>query len=260
VPVNLYERTFALDDIVIRSGGGGRTVEAYATPFDTPTEIHDQHGDYIETVARTAFNRTLSHGIERVGVYYHHGMTLHGTPSDLGSVPVARPLEIQPDGRGLRTVSRYNKSALADAVLEAIRNGDVRGYSFRGRIYRSNPDRVPRVPRGGQLPVITRVELGLSEYGPTPTPYYDGAAIVAVRSAGQLAADIDHLPADARRELIRILSAPTPAVVPDALSATPTPGPGAADPHQVHSGRLDIRRARLRMEALRLGVLTNGTS
>ena len=38
-----YLRTWALDDIQIsRSHGDGRTVEAYAAVFDTPTEINDR--------------------------------------------------------------------------------------------------------------------------------------------------------------------------------------------------------------------------
>src|SRR5690349_1314009 len=35
-----FTRSYPLDDIRIRSGGDGRTVEAYAAVFDTPSEIH----------------------------------------------------------------------------------------------------------------------------------------------------------------------------------------------------------------------------
>lgn len=230
VPVD-YARSWALDDIhILRTADGysdGRTVEAYAAVFDTPTEITDQHGHYIERIARTAFKRTLDHGIDRVRVFYHHAMTLHGTPSDLGSVPIGSPVEIRADGKGLRTVTRYNRSALADSVLEAIRNGDIKGYSFRGRIFQSNPSRVPKVRRGGQLPVVTRTEMGLTEYGPTPTPAYADAGILAVRALQLLA------------------STPGLAVpVPGALTATPDPGPGTEDPRSAHSARLQQLRFR----------------
>lgn len=224
-----YDRLWALDDIAVRSGGDGRTVEAYAAVFDSPTEVKDQHGHYMEVISRSAFNRAVSHGIDRIGVYYHHGMTLHGTPSDLGSVPIGSPVEVRPDGRGLRTVSRFNKSALADSVLEAIRNGDIRGYSFRGRIYQSNPLRVPKSTRAGDLPTITRTELGLSEYGPTPTPYYAEAGILAVRSAADVAANLANDKAF-RDELFRILSVRTPTDPRSDIHATPNPGPGAEDP------------------------------
>lgn len=258
-----YDRMWDLDDIEIVRGGTGREVTAYAAVFDTPSEIKDQHGHYMEVISRSAFNRAISHGIDRIGFYYHHGMTLAGTPSDLGSVPIGSPLDVRADGKGLRTVSRFNKSALADASLEAIRNGDIKGYSFRGRIFQSTPDikRVPR-SRSGDIPTVTRTELGLTEYGPTPTPYYAGAGIVAIRSAQQVADALAHLDPEEREELARIIrasgtTASTLLGDPDADYATPTTGPGAEDPRTAHSGRQlsdiarKIQRARILMGANR---------
>ncbi|MDM4722767.1 HK97 family phage prohead protease [Micromonospora sp. WMMA1363] len=227
-----YARSWALDDIhILRAADGygdGRTVEAYAAVFDTPTEITDRYGHYNEVIDRRAFNRTLSHGLDRVGVYYHHAMTLHGTPSDLGSVPIGSPVDVRADSRGLRTVTRFNRSPLADSVLEAIRNGDIKGYSFRGAIYQSNPPRVPKA-KAGRLPTVTRTELGLTEYGPTPTPAYTDAAIVAVRA-------------------LQMLASSTPGQVvrdPEEDPATPAPGLGAEDPpQQGHSGRQRLLRLR----------------
>ena len=234
-----YARSFALDGIeILRSGkgGDGRTVEAYAAVFDVPTEITDRFGHYNEIIHRSAFNRQLGLGIDRVGVYYHHGMTIHGTPSDLGSVPIGSPTDIRVDGRGLRTVTRFNKSPLAESVLEAIRGGDVRGYSFRGPIFKSNPNRVPKVRPGAALPTIVRTELGLVEYGPTPTPAYADAGIMAVRSMLQefLASTT---PRDGDQE--------TP-------PATPNLGPGTEDQLDddlvsEHSGRLHLLRLRAAM-------------
>lgn len=175
-------RSVPLTDIEILRGGTGRDVEAYAAIFGTPAEVKDQHGHYVEVIDRAAFNKAISHGISKVKVFYNHGMDLTGSPSALGSVPIGSPLEIRPDERGLLTVTRFNKSALAESVLEAIRAGDITGYSFRGRIFRSSPEgRVTRSRRGGKLPTILRQELGLTEFGPTPTPVYEGAGIVGVR-------------------------------------------------------------------------------
>lgn len=254
-----YAREWALDDIAIRSGGDGRTVEAYAAVFESPAEIHDQHGDYVEVIDRAAFNRTLSHGFDRVGVFYHHGMTLHGTPSDLGSVPIGRPLEVQADGKGLRTVTRYNKSQLADAVLESIRNGDIRGYSFRGGIYRSDPPaRIGRRAPAGGLPTVRRLELGLKEYGPTPMEAYADARILAVRSADTVAQDLAALSEEERAELIRMLTVATPLGPADPETEPATPalsGPGAEDPPTIgHSGRLHVARARTRIALARMGA------
>jgi len=234
----VYDRSFALEDIqILRSADGhgdGRTVEAYAAIFNSPAEIRDQHGHYIEDIERSAFNRTLSHGINRVGAYYHHGMTIHGTPSDLGSVPIGSPLDIRADNKGLRTVTRYNRSQLADSVLEAIRNGDIRGYSFRGPIIRSTPKRPPRARPGGSLPKWRHLELGLREYGPTPTPAYEDAGIVAVRSA------IEEL-GEKIIGRIQTMSSATPSD-PDDDNATPDPGPGTEDPRDAHSARQQLLR------------------
>lgn len=246
-------RSFALDDIHIQRGGDGRTVEAYAAVFDTPAEIRDQHGHYMEVIDRAAFNRTLSHGIGKVRVHFNHGYNLHG-PDALAAVPIGKPLSIDPDGRGLRTVTRFNHTALADSALEAIRAGDIGGYSFRGRIFRSTPDRLPRRRAGDSLPTVTRTELGLSEYGPTPHPAYEAAGILAVRSADALAVELARLDGDERAELIRLLSA-TPGGVPADDTTTPDgSGPGAEDPPAGHSGRLAIRRALLRTRLIEKGV------
>jgi HK97 family phage prohead protease len=232
-----YARSWPLDDIAIRSGGDGRTVEAYAAVFDTPSEIRDQHGHYLEVISRSAFNRAISHGIERIGVFYHHGMDLHGNPAQgPGSVPIGAPLDVRADAKGLRTVTRFNQDPFADSVLAAIRNNAIRGYSFRGKIFQSTPSRVPR-SRGNDLPTITRTELGLSEYGPTPTPAYADAGILAVRSVTAVAAQLASLDRDERAELIRILAAstpldpdPTPADPETDDTATPDVGPGTEDP------------------------------
>jgi len=185
---HLYSRVFALDDISIRAGGDGRTVTAYAAVFDSPAHIADQDGEYDEQIARTAFDKTLQERAGRIGVFYNHARTLHGSPSERGSVPIGTPLEVRPDGRGLLTVTRYNRTQLADDVLESIRNGDITGQSFTGRFIKSDP-KGPYLPNRstGERTLVTRQEIALIEYGPTPIPAYSDAAIVGVRAAGDTA-------------------------------------------------------------------------
>lgn len=178
----LYSRVFALDDISIRSDGDGRTVTAYAAVFNSPAQIADQDGHYSEQIAPNAFTKTLQERAGRIGVFYNHAMTLHGSPSERGSIPIGKPLDIRADGRGLLTVTRYNKTPLADEVLESIRNGDITGQSFTGRFIKSDPAGPYRPSRSGDLPLVTRHEIALIEYGPTPIPAYADAAIVGVRT------------------------------------------------------------------------------
>jgi phage head maturation protease len=156
-------------------------------------------------------------------------------------VPIGSPVDIQAEQRGLRTVTRYNRSELADAVLEAIRNGDIRGYSFRGRIFKSNPSRIPRVKPGAPLPKVTRLEMGLTEYGPTPNPAYRDAGILAMRtSLSKIEAELAELVS-----MSRTITPSTPRD-PDDITATPDPGPGAEDPRDAHSSRQkDLLRLKL---------------
>jgi HK97 family phage major capsid protein/HK97 family phage prohead protease len=193
----LAMRAFPLRDIEILSrakGGDGRTVTAYAAVFNKPTEIVDQDGHYNEQIAPVAFNKSLADRSRKIGVYYNHGKTLHGTPSERGSVPLGSPLEPpRPDGNGLLTVSRYNRTQLADDVLEAIKNGDITGQSFTGVFLHSDPDNGPYYGRSGQLTTVTRREIALVEYGPTPIPAYEAAEIVGVRNReGRMSGDHDH--------------------------------------------------------------------
>ena len=185
-------RAFALEDVQIRSGGDGRTVEMYAAVFGVPTEIQDQHGHYSEQIGRAAFNKTIADRGTRFGVFYNHGRTLQGTPSERASIPLGSPVE-EPrvDARGLVTVTRYNKTKFADDILESIRNGDIRGQSFSGRFIGSD---LP-TPRGGFRPdqrtgaltLVTRTEIAMTEYGPTPIPAYDEPMLIGVRSKAEAA-------------------------------------------------------------------------
>lgn len=249
-----FDRAFPLEGIEILSrakGGDGRTVEAYAAVYETPTEIRDQHGHYNEVIDPTAFKRTLANGnAMRALVLYNHGRSVvDGKVDSLAQVTLGSPVEITTDLRGLRTVTRYNKSALADSVLEAVKAGDIRAQSFRGGIYRSDPNgKVPR-SRNGELPTVRRLELGLSDYGPTPSPYYEGAAIVAVRSIAEVASLLADLSDDDRRELIRALETTRHIGDPEPASGTPDLGLATADSPAVgHSGRLALLRLRAQAE------------
>jgi HK97 family phage prohead protease len=204
-----YTRAFALDDIAIKSGGDGRTVEAYAAVFDAPAQVVDQDGMYEEVCDKGMFNRALglarrSNGGWSLPVMYNHGMTLYGTPSPQHSVPIGVPEDIRAEPKGLYTRTRFHKTPAADEILEAIREGSIRAYSFAGDFKKSDP----AVPRGGfradvagRLQRVRRLASSLREYGPTPFPVYAGAEVVGVR-AEQAAMLLNRLPPE---EFARLL-------------------------------------------------------
>lgn len=198
-------RSYTLTDCTVRSDGDGRTVEAYAAAFNVPAEVKDQDGHYQEIILPGAFDKTIAERGTRLTVLYNHGRTLYGTPDGTLSVPVGVPIE-QPraDQHGVFTVTRYLNNPLADSVLDAIKQGAIRGQSFTGRFIQSK--RV-RSSMAGGLPTIHRSEVAWTEYGPTPVPYYQQAHIVGTRSTESWMADLLSMDADERAELFRSMTA-----------------------------------------------------
>ena len=195
-----FTRSFPLEDIQIRSGGDGRTVDAYAAVFNQEVPISDQDGEYRERLHPQSFNRTIAHhegDFSRFTVLFNHGMTIYGTPSDAGSMPVGTCRNVVVEKRGLLTTTEYNRTQLGDDSLEAIKSGSIRAQSFRGSFLRSDPMRGRgsakfRANASGEYPLVTRMEIGLKEYGPTPFPAYADAAIVGIR-AGMNMTDTDSM-------------------------------------------------------------------
>lgn len=211
------ERAVPLADLDVK----GRTVTAYAAAFDSPASVYDPQFNparHLESVARSAFTRALNAGAgNKAKVLFNHGKTIDGTPSERYSMPIATPVDVRADGRGLLTVSRYAATDLADEVLELIRNESITGQSFRGPVYNY-------VERGG---IVELTECGLREYGPCPFPAYADAEIVSIRSASDLMEAVEDLTPEQRAELARLLtsSTDTPVEGPD-----PAPAPeGTAD-------------------------------
>lgn len=258
-----FLRAVTLDDIRIRSGGDGRTVEAYAAIFDDPVEIRDQDGHYRERNASTAWNKTIADRGGRFPVVYHHGLTLAGTPSERGAVPIGVSLEVRADKRGVLTVSRYGKTELADEVLEAIRSGAVTAQSYGGRFIRSDPQSPPRggyrPGRDGTLRTVTRLEVAMREFGPTPFPAYAGAAITGVRAQQVLGALIG-----AGADVQALLTGSTTRTESESLTVdTPDPGETGSeavedteetdDEPQQHSARSIPLRTRIRAARIARG-------
>jgi HK97 family phage prohead protease len=252
--VTEFVRAVALDDIRIRKGGSGRVVEAYAAVFDEPAEIYDQDGHYLEVNDPGAFNRSIQHHAGKFPVVYNHGMTIAGTPSDRGSVPIGVSVEVRADKRGVLTVSEYGNTPLADEVLESIRQGSVKAQSYGGAFLRSDPGRRPsggfRPGAGGQLRTVRRMEIRMREFGPTPFPAYTGAAITGIRAQQVLGALLT-APAERRMTLLQQLddlvtpeeldAAQDPA---EATDGTPDEGPAditTEDPAPSHSRSLHAR-------------------
>ena len=190
-------RTYPLEDIHVltraEGDGTGRVVEAYATVFDTETEIHDHEGHYREVIDRAAFDDVLRRIAASPGglpaavkVLFNHGRTMGGAEAPEFQLPLGKPLDVRPEARGLLTRTEYDAADPFTArVLAKIREGTITAQSFVGGIIRSSPElRGPgdrHRARGGQLTTVRRQVLGLREYGPVLYPAYSGAEILGVR-------------------------------------------------------------------------------
>jgi HK97 family phage prohead protease len=187
-------RDYPLEDLhIVRSGefGDGRTMEAFAAVFNTEQEIKDPQGHYLEVIEPQAFNKRLADvkraraGLGAVKVLFNHGLGMDGAPEPRYGTPVATPVYIEATPRGLLTRSRFNKTPLAEEVLELVNSGAVTSMSFTGRIVRSSPE-LGRYGRyrpspAGTLTTVRRHELGLREFGPVLFAAYDDAEIKGVR-------------------------------------------------------------------------------
>lgn len=200
--------TSPLAEYQIRADSEGRTVEAYAVPFDTPTEIMDSEGHYFEEFKRGAFGRQLAaSGLDGIHVLYNHGLDLFMRPEARFAVPIGTPVEIREDGPGLFTATRYASTDLGDELLQLVRDQALTSYSIQFR----------RIPSGGGtkriagghkgLDLLQRTDVRLVEYGPTPIPAYKvGAEVVGVR-ASQVFSHIQTLTEEERVSLSELLRA-----------------------------------------------------
>ena len=255
IPARSCERAYALDDLHVRSDGDGRTVEAYAAVFNTRTEVMDQDGHYNELLPPTSFTKTIAEkGPAGFGVLFNHGRTIDGTPNALATMPIGTPLEVRADERGVFTVTRYLDNPLANDVLDAIKKGAIKAQSFSGRFFKS----VRSYPEGrgrGVLPLITRHEVNMREYGPAVFAAYEGAAILGTR-AEQFIRTLLDTPPDKRLAWLEQFEGLTTPVEPEALPVG-TPAVGAAElaeePRE-HSARSMSLRTRIRAARIVRGI------
>ncbi len=256
-PTGPINRSITIDDLVVRSDGDGRTVEAYMAVFNTPTEIEDHYGHYYEVIDRSAFNGVIKRNA-KPQVMFNHGRDMFGARSDRWSAPVAVHRSMEPDGRGVRVESSYLATPAGDEALELIRSGAVDGYSFSGK-----PNRSRTIPAtNGDLPTIVRQDMGLVEYGPAILRAYEGARVLALRSQRldefdpiEWADEIEKLTPDQFAELAPVLRSRVPDLA-DLIAGRSDDTPNADDtPSSIDdAGDFEIRRRHM---AARLRGLTS---
>ena len=236
LPRRPVARALLLEDMTIRSDGSGRVVESYFAIFDKPAEVRDQDGHYYEVNARSLFTKTLADKGLNFPVFYNHARTLDGTPAGELSLPVGVPVEITPDDKGVFNAVRYLDNPLADSVLGGIRSRAIRGMSYSGHYLKSTKS---RTYKRGALPIITRHEVAMREFGPTPIPAHVDAEIIGFR-AQQFLADLLAADTDERLRLLQQYEGLSTLLTEPASYSAGTPAGAATladEPGVTHSAR-----------------------
>ena len=176
-----FFRTADIEDMTIRSDGGGRTVEAFAIAYNSRTPISDAEGRYEEVILPGAALRSIQTRGTSFEVLWNHGRTIDGRASSAAdAIPIGVPLEVADTERGVYTVTEYLDHPVANAVLAGIKKRAIRGQSFSGTFLETRRNRP--TTKGG-LPLFERTKLDMREYGPVLRPAYAAAEILGTRSS-----------------------------------------------------------------------------
>jgi HK97 family phage prohead protease len=159
--------------VEVRKAGktGMPTLSGHFAVFDSPTEISDWDGSFIEEMAAGSFAKTISENRDLIRC-----LLSHGRDPSVGEKPLGPVEELREDATGvfyevpLIDVS-YNHD-LAPAVEK-----ELYGASFKFRAIREEVDDEPGTSAGNPkgLPIRRVLEVELFEFGPTPFGAYPEA-------------------------------------------------------------------------------------
>lgn len=162
---------FAASELRIDAADTGH-FEGYGAVFNTPTLIDSWEGMFEETLMPGCFKKTLSERGDRIKIQFDHGMDMR-----FGSAPIAVPVDIHEDDRGLFVRGRFVETQAGQEARELIRAGAVDGMSIRFSVKREDWTHDP----DGHSTRTLR-EVALFETGPVTWPAYE-ATTIGIRSA-----------------------------------------------------------------------------
>lgn len=120
-------RSFVTQDLEVRAGDGNTiTFDGIASMIDTPYVVRDMFGEFSETIARGAFNRTLKQKADVRLLVNHEGTPLARTKS--------KTLSLSADPH-LRAVASLDASSpLVQTIRSAMERGDMDQMSIGFRV------------------------------------------------------------------------------------------------------------------------------
>ena len=176
----VIEREFYADGIILREANGegsARAIEGYALVFNTESLKWDLgDGEYIvEVIPPSALSADTVAASDVCLTMFHNDEILlarsdHGTGT----------LSLSLDDHGLKFSAELPDTADGDKAYQAIKRGDVKGCSFRGRV-RYADELVSEVDAEGKIKRTATIEeiTELFDVTLTPKPAYPDTSVIA---------------------------------------------------------------------------------
>jgi len=150
------------------AGSDGRTLLGRAVPYGVTADV----GNYQERFVHGAFARQVASGqVGQVKIFESHHARLDGAP------PIGKTSELHERSDGLHGAWPLFNTTRASDALELVHSGEVTGLSVG---FKATPGGSVRAADGA----IERRSVHLDHVVLTHEPIYQGAGVLAVRSAG----------------------------------------------------------------------------
>lgn len=157
----------------------GLTLVGYAAVYNSPARIEDRHGAFDEVILPGAFDDALRAHTPVL-------MFEHGRHPLIGTMPLGVITRLDSDSTGLRIEARLSDNWLIQPVRDAVRDGGVKGMSFR--FDASGGDRWQA--RAGDVDLRTIHTLrAVPELGPVVFPAYEPTT-ATIRSLAERLPDL----------------------------------------------------------------------
>jgi HK97 family phage prohead protease len=191
-------RDFTVAGLEVRAEGDDITFDGVASVVDTPYAVRDIFGEYVETMAKGAFAKTLKEKSDVRLLVNHAGVPLARTKSK------TLTLTATPDLRAVATLDPANPAV--QEIRSAMSRGDMDQMSIGFRVHRQewNGDYTERT-----IKEIELFDVSVVTYPASPTTTASLRAIEAVLAA--FPEGVDHDEDDVRRAidtLTRLLPVP----------------------------------------------------
>lgn len=172
----------------------GLNLAGLAIPFNQPTRIRDQDGEYHEVFRYGAFAESIRNR-QVLPVLFQHGLDLR-----TGSTPIGVTSSLTEAPEGLFIEGRLFDNPLTQPIRDAVNGGAIAGLSIR---FSTPPGGDSWTRAAGRLPIRTVTRARVSEVSLVWNPAYSGTS-VGLR---------DHQRVARHRQMVAagILKAPTPA-------------------------------------------------